>query len=148
MKNKYYRTLKSFARNILLAYTTLKEKDEYALVTVIGKYDSIRELFRIMCCSGFIPSFAQLEDKEWNGYCDEFILSLFGDEVSVEKMKHDDVFYSTGGDVIYVLDECNSKVLSKCDSKDIRTVSIRDDFDTTAGVDYSFDILLDMLMEL
>lgn len=148
MKNRYYRSLKSFAQDAISTYMALKEKEKYTLVVVIGKYDNIRELFRIMCCSGFTPSFAQLEDEEWAGYRDEFILSLFGDEISVEKMKHDDVFYSTGGDVIYVLDECNSKVLSRCDSKDTRTVSIRDDFNTTAGVDYSFDIFLDMLMEL
>ena len=148
MKNRYYRSLKSFAQDAISTYMALKEKEKYTLVVVIGKYDNIRELFRIMCCSGFTPSFAQLEDEEWAGYRDEFILSLFGDEISVEKMKHDDVFYSTGGDVIYVFDECNSKVLSKCDSKDTRTVSIRDDFNTTAGVDYSFDIFLDMLMEL
>lgn len=148
MKNRYYRSLKSFAQDVISTYMALKEKEEYTLVVVIGKYDNIRELFRIMCCYGFTPSFAQLEDEEWAGYRDEFILSLFGDEVSVEKMKHDDVFYSTIGDVIYVLDECNSKVLNKCDSKDIRTVSIGEDFDTETEVDYSFDILLDILMEL
>lgn len=121
MVNKYYDNITDFAAVISKTYCDLKNP---FIVSVVCKYDAAVDILRMMCQYNYNPAFVQLSDVKWDGYDDEFVLSLYNNEVSVEKMKHGDVYYSTEADVIFIMDDCSSRVIPKCKSENVICVEV------------------------
>lgn len=118
----YYSNIVSFADIVDKTYR--KFEDPLSIVSVVCKYNAAVELLKIMCSCGYTPSFVELSDAEWDGYDDEFILSLYDNDVTVEKLKHGDIYYSAVADTIFVMDDCSSRVVPKCESENIIFISI------------------------
>lgn len=139
MNTNCYKDIWSLAAVVDRTYR--ESNASFPVVSVIGKYTAISKIFWSLCCREYFPSFVQLSDEDWDGYKDEFILSLYEGNVTVEKMKHGDTYYSTEADVIFIMDDCNSRVISKCESENIIFVSIGEDdeYDSKAKKECSKD---------
>lgn len=112
-----FSSVEEFSKHII---ETLKYiRDEYPVISVYGKYETIKEVLESLIASGVkIGKSIELEDLEITGYDKEFQLSLTEDGVNVDKMYHEDNewheagYYETEANIAFVHEDCNSKILS------------------------------------
>ena len=123
MIDKTYGTIEDLALAVDRSYR--KCDDELGLVEVIGKHTEISKLLMTLCSYGYCPRMVHLEDVEYAGYDDEFVLSLFEKYVSVEPMNRQGNYLTTGGSETYILDNCNLKVIHHCDSDVLYLVNLK-----------------------
>ena len=65
------------------------------------------------------------ERIDWDGYDDEYILSMNHDGIWLEKFKREDGKYLTDESTItYILDNCSSKVILCCKGKNVYEVTV------------------------
>ena len=70
------------------------------------------------------------EHIDWDGYDDEYILSMNHDGIWLEKFKREDGKYLTDESTItYILDNCSSKVIPYCKGKAVYEVTVGIDED-------------------
>lgn len=96
-------------------------EDEYKVVEVVAKYDVIKNLLRELILYGEdINGLIDLERCEYSYYDKEFLLYLTEDGVSVErawyKNEQNEQYYASAGDVVFIHEDCNSKVLEYIES--------------------------------
>ena len=91
---------------------------EYPTISAYANYDEIKILAETLIRFGNpIGSIFELEDYEMCDYNKEYVLYLTEDGVAVEKIHHEDGYYNGGGDISFVHEDCNSKLLSHIDSR-------------------------------
>ena len=92
--------------------------DEYPIVAAYGDYEVAKALVeRLIVFGNPIGGILELEDYEMSHYDKEFVVYLTEDGVTCEKIYHDGVYYRGGGDISFVHEDCNSKLLSYIDSE-------------------------------
>ena len=74
-----------------------------------------------------IGAILELEDYEMSHYDKEYCIYLTEDGITCEKTFNDGSYYNGGGDISYVHEDCNSKLLSHIDSKAIYEFGIDED---------------------
>lgn len=111
------------------------ENDEDAFVTVIAKFNEAKEILKnIIAYEDVNFESLQIESPIMDNYCDEFVISLWINdgvlEVGCEKLKDDDGCYTNPcGDVVFMLDDCSSKIIPLCEDSDLYFVNIEDECD-------------------
>ena len=116
MKRYEYDRVFDLADDII---ATLNEIDEtYPVISVYGHYDVIKSLLEDLIMSGIeIKESIELESYRINYYDKEFVLYLTDEGVSVCKCwKYNGYLYGAG-DVSFVHEDCNSKLLKHIDSE-------------------------------
>lgn len=102
--------------------------------TFIAKFDRTKALFKALmeCCDVDFEGI-KLESKEMSGCSDEFATILWSDEdciqIGIEPCKHEGKYLNIDDDIIFVDDECNSKIIKHCDASEIQYVHISDEED-------------------
>lgn len=128
MKRIEFEDFKSFVCEINKKYRSEKLKDDYNDVSIICKYDTAKVLIAEFIRSGYGICSLNIHDEEWDGYGDEYIVTVCniynGDEVYCEPMIRDDRYISCESNVIYVFDDCSSKLLKFLESDEIYEVSV------------------------
>ena len=103
-------------------------KEKFDDITVIAKPDEIKEIFKELICIGYDICNITYERIDWDGYDDEYILSMNHDGIWIEKFKREDGKYLTDESTItYILDNCSSKVIPCCKGKNVYEVTVGDD---------------------
>ena len=107
-------------------------RDDEMFVSVVGKFDHIRLLLlELMRWEKAWFDGLDLQSPEYNGYEDEYILSLWYTDgclqIGCEPAMRDGTYLYFEGDDIYIFDDCNSKVLRKCSSDNVYFVSFDDE---------------------
>lgn len=83
-----------------------------------------------MICIGYDICNITYERIDWDGYDDEYILSMNHDGIWLEKFKREDGKYLTDESTItYILDNCSSKVIPHCKGKNVYEVTVGIDED-------------------
>lgn len=130
---------------------TFEDELSKQFVSVYGKYAFIKTVLENLISDGYtIANEIDLQDYDIGFYNKEFVLYLTINGINVEKAWYeknghiDGVYYIGGGNVSFVHDECNSKLLSKIDSNIILEVGIakndKDEvFKTDSSIHYSTD---------
>ena len=109
------------------------ENDEDNFVTVIAKFDEAKEILKeLMTYNDVNFELLQIESPIMDNYCDEFVLSLWMNdgvlEIGCEKLKNEDGEYTNPcGDVVFLFDNCSSKIIPLCDGSDLYFVNIEDE---------------------
>ena len=94
--------------------------DAYPAISVYGKYDVIRKILEDLIMSGIsIANEIDLHDCDVRGYKREFVLYLTPRGISVESIWDGEKYYLSGGNISFVHEDCNSKLLNHIDSKTI-----------------------------
>ena len=130
MKNLYFDDYEDFACAVSDVYDRVKSDDEYNSVDVVAKYEDAKEIIRELIGIGYGIAFInELADPEWDGYDDAFVVSLLDDEIWCEPVKLKDDYIFVEADVVYIFDDCNSKIIPKIEADDVYEVEIGNEYD-------------------
>ena len=129
MKNLYFDDFEDLACDIADNFDELN-KEEFEDIAVIAKPNEVKEIFKELVCIGYDICNITYERIDWDGYDDEYILSMNHDGIWIEKFKREDGKYLTDESTItYILDNCSSKVIPCCKGKNVYEVTVGIDED-------------------
>ena len=130
IKTLHFEDYEDFACAVSDVYDRVKSYDEYNSVDVIAKYEDAKEIIRELIGIGYGIAFInELADPEWDGYDDAFVVSLLDDEIWCEPVKLKDGYIFVEADVVYIFDDCNSKIIPKIEADDVYEVEIGNEYD-------------------
>ena len=129
MKNLYFDDFEDFSCVIADKFDRL-DKENFEDIAVIAKPDEAKEIFKELVCMGYDICNITYERIDWDGYDDEYILSMNHNGIWLEKFKREDGKYLTDESTItYILDNCSSKVIPYCKGKIVYEVTVGIDED-------------------
>ena len=124
MKNLYFDNFEDLACDIADRFDELY-KENFEDIAVIAKPDEAKEIFKELVCMGYDICNITYERIDWDGYDDEYILSMNHNGIWLEKFKREDGKYLTDESTItYILDNCSSKVIPYCKGKIVYEVTV------------------------
>ena len=126
MKNLYFDDFEDLACDIADTYDAL-DYDEEEDVAIIAKYEEARQIIKELLCLGYDLHSVEIHDDLWENYDSEYVVSLYENEVWCEPMLRENGYIEEYAPVIYVLDNCSSKVIPYCKGKIVYEVSVGDD---------------------
>lgn len=124
MEQLYYKSYKEFVGNVAEKYDGIAGKDKFDDISIIAKYSEAKQIIRELIFIGYDISSIEISDEEFDGYYDEYIISLGMDKVWCEKFKRSTGYITDISTVIFVMDNCSSGVLSHLNSNEIYEVSV------------------------
>ena len=77
-----------------------------------------------MLCLGYDIHSINVIDEEYGEYDAEYIISLYNDEVWCEPMLRENGYLTDDSPVMYILDNCSSKVIPYCKGKNVFEVTV------------------------
>lgn len=131
IKTLHFEDYEDFACAVSDAYDRVKSDDAYNSVDVVAKYKDAKEIIREFVGIGYGIAFIdKFGDSEWDGYDDAFVISLLDDEIWCEPVKRENGYIFVDADVVYIFDNCNSKIIPKIEADEVYEVEIGDfDYD-------------------
>lgn len=123
MKNLYFDDFEDLACDIADKFDRL-DKEEFEDISVIAKSDEVKEIFKELVCIGYDICNITYERIDWDGYDDEYVLSMNHEGIWLEKFKRENGYYEDESTIIYILDNCSSKVIPYCKGKTVYEVSV------------------------
>ena len=127
MKNLYFDDFEDFACAVADTYDSLKGED-YEDISIIAKYEEARQIIKELICLGYDLHSIDIDD-EVDGYNAEYIITLYDNEVWCDPMLREKGYITDDSPVMYVLDNCSSKVIPYCKGAIIFEVSVGDEFE-------------------
>lgn len=128
IKTLHFDDNEDFACDVSDVYERVKSDDEYNSVDVIAKYEDAKKIIAELVENGHelahISDFARPDHDNYN---DEYLISLDHEGIWCEPAKRENGYLYATGVVCYVMDNCNSKIISNIQSKVVYEVSIGDD---------------------
>ena len=123
MKNLYFDDFEDLACDIADTYDSLDGED-FEDVAIIAKYDEARQIIKELLCLGYDIHSINVIDEEYGEYDAEYIISLYDDEVWCEPMLRENGYITDDSPVMYILDNCSSKVIPYCKGKIVYEVTV------------------------
>lgn len=102
------------------------DKENFEDIAVIAKPNEVKEIFKELVCIGYDICNITYERIDWDGYDDEYVLSMNHEGIWLEKFKRENGYLNEEAPVIYVLDNCSSKVIPHCKGKTVYEVAVGD----------------------
>ena len=112
-----------FACEVADTYDALDYDDEED-VAIIAKYEEARQIIKELLCLGYDIHSLEIHDELWESYDSEYIISLYDNSVWCEPMIRENGYIEDDSPVIYVLDNCSSKVIPYCKGKTVYEVTV------------------------
>ena len=132
MKNLYFDDFEDFSCVIADTYDALDYDEED--VAIIAKYEEARQIIKELACIGYDLHSIDIDD-EFDGYNAEYIITLYDNEIFCEPMLRENGYLTDDSPVMYILDNCSSKVIPYCKGKTVYEVSVGIDEDDECGCD-------------
>ena len=126
MRNLYFDDFEDLACAVADTYDALDYNDEEDVV-IIAKYEEARQIIKELLCLGYDIHSVEIHDDLWENYDAEYVISLYENEVWCEPMLRENGYIEEDAPIIYVLDNCSSKVIPYCKGKTVYEVSVGDD---------------------
>lgn len=126
MKNLYFDYFEDFVCAVADTYDSLDGED-FEDVAIIAKYEEARQIIKELICIGYDISNIELHEVDWDNYDAEYIISLYDNSIWCEPMLRENGYIEEYSPVIYVLDNCSSKVIPYCKGKTVYEVTVGDD---------------------
>lgn len=134
IKTLHFEDYEDFACAVSDTYDRVKSDDEYNSVDVVARYEDAKEIIRELIGIGYGIAFInELANPEWDNYDDAFVISLYDDEIWCEPVKRKDCYIFVEADVVYIFDNCNSKIIPKIESDEVYEVEIGNEYDDCDG---------------
>ena len=126
MKNLYFDDFEDFSCAIADKFDELN-KENFEDIAVIAKPNEVKEIFKELVCIGYDICNITYERIDWDGYDDEYILSMNHYGIWLEKFKNENGYLTDESTIIYILDNCSSKVIPYCKGKNVYEVTVGED---------------------
>ena len=126
MKNLYFDDFEDFACTVADTYDAL-DYDEEEDIAIIAKYEEARQIIKELLCLGYDINSLEIHDELWENYDAEYVISLYDNSIWCEPMLRENGYIEEYAPVIYVLDNCSSKVIPYCKGKIVFEVTVDDD---------------------
>lgn len=128
IKTLHFEDYEDFACDVSDVYERVKSDDEYNSVDAIAKYEDAKNIIAELVENGHdlahISDFARPDHDNYN---DEYLIALDHEGIWCEPAKRENGYLYATGVVCYVMDNCNSKIISSIQSKVVYEVNIGDD---------------------
>nr|DAD94519.1 MAG TPA: hypothetical protein [Siphoviridae sp. cttFh17] len=128
IKTLHFEDCEDFAYDVSDVYERVKSDDEYNSVDVVAKYEDAKNIIAELVENGHdlahISDFARPDHDNYN---DEYLIALDHEGIWCEPAKRENGYLYATGVVCYVMDNCNSKIISSIQSKVVYEVNIGDD---------------------
>ena len=121
MKNLYFDDFEDFSCVIADTYDALDYDEED--VAIIAKYEEARQIIKELACIGYDLHSIDIDD-EFDGYNAEYIITLYDNEIFCEPMLRENEYITDDSPVMYILDNCSSKVIPYCKGKTVYEVTV------------------------
>ena len=130
MERLEFNDYEDFACEVADTFDNIRYDDDFNDIAIIAKPNEVKEIFKELVCIGYDICNITYERIDWDGYDDEYILSMNHDGIWLEKFKREDGKYLTDESTItYILDNCSSKVIPYCKGKNVYEVTVGIDED-------------------
>ena len=133
MQKLHFDDCEDLVCNAVAIFGAIRENNEYNDVAFVAKYEEARQIIKELVSFGYDLRSVHLEDNCYDGYDAEYIISICNidgeDEIWVEPMLREDGYILDESTVIYVLDNCSSKVIPYCNGTVVYEVAIDDECD-------------------
>lgn len=118
-------------------YHNVVSYDNLNSIAIVAKYYEAKTLIENLISErGYeIGNITDLSDVAANGYSDEYIVTLFVNEINCEPAKVNNRYKDIYAEAIYVLENCNSKIMSHVYGENIFEVYIDNIKDTDDDYD-------------
>ena len=126
MRNLYFDDFEDLACDIADTYDSLDGED-FEDVAIIAKYEDARQIIKELLCLGYDIHSVEIHDELWENYDSEYVISLYDNFIWCEPMLRENGYIEEEAPVIYVLDNCSSKVIPYCKGKTVYEVTVGDD---------------------
>ena len=126
MRNLYFDDFEDLACDITDTYDSLDGED-FEDVAIIAKYEEARQIIKELLCLGYDIHSVEIHDDLWENYDAEYVISLYDNSIWCEPMLKENGYIEEYAPVIYVLDNCSSKVIPYSKGKTVYEVSVCDD---------------------
>ena len=126
MRNLYFDDFEDLACDITDTYDSLDGED-FEDVAIIAKYEEARRIIKELLCLGYDLHSVEIHDDLWENYDAEYVISLYDNSIWCEPMLRENGYIEEYAPVIYVLDNCSSKVIPYCKGKNVYEVTVGDD---------------------
>lgn len=134
IKTLHFEDYEDFACAVSDTYDRIKSDDKYNSIDAVAKYEDAKEIIRELIGIGYGITFIdKFGNPEWDGYDDAFVISLLDDEIWCEPVKRDDGYIFIEADVVYIFDDCNSKIIPKIEADEVYEVGIGNEYDDCDG---------------
>lgn len=125
IKTLHFEDYEDFACVVSNTYDRIKSDDKYNSIDVVAKYEDAKEIIRELIGIGYGIAFIdKFGNPEWDGYDDAFVISLLDDEIWCEPVKRDNGYIFIEADVVYIFDDCNSKIIPKIEADEVYEVEV------------------------
>ena len=131
MKNLYFDDFEDFSCTVADTYDALDYDEED--VAIIAKYEEARQIIKELLCLGYDINSLEIHDELWENYDAEYVISLYDNSIWCEPMLRENGYIEEEAPVIYVLDNCSSKVIPYCKGKAVYEVTVGIDEDDECG---------------
>ena len=114
--------------DIVMNEVDVNDDDEKS-ISIIGKYEEIKEVLKAIIAGYEVDIMGlELPHPEWNGYDKEYDLSVWSCDgeitINCEAIQRDGEYLNLEGDILYIFDNCSSKILQKADYNKAYSVSV------------------------
>lgn len=109
-----------FADRICKQFTDLN--DTFASISVIALYDEAKQVIAACVRYGLDIVSVEIDNAEYGDYCDEYIVTVDQEGLWCEPFKRNNKYIHTESDIVYIFDNCNSKVIKHCNSDTVYEV--------------------------
>lgn len=129
MIKKTYDNIYELCEDVVDTYDVLESNYDNNIVSIIAKYDEASLIVSELCTMDFSIFSCELHDPEFAGYTDEYLIEIIEDKIFCEPAKRNGDYIGSGSSIVYVLDDCNSKVISKFEADYAYEVHLYDEND-------------------
>ena len=109
-----------FADRICKQFTDLN--DTFGSISVIALYDEAKQVIAACVRYGLDIVSVEIDNAEYGDYCDEYIVTVDQEGLWCEPFKRNNKYIHTESDIVYIFDNCNSKVIKHCNSDTVYEV--------------------------
>ena len=132
MKKLHFDDYKDFVIECDEKLRNVIDSDKYNSVSIIALYKDARKIVKEFCCEGYELRSVEIHDEEFDGYCDEYIVSVDNIdgyfevwcEPMIYKYQNRYGYLKDESTVCYILDNCSSEVYNRIESSDVYEVGI------------------------
>lgn len=129
METLKFSCIEDFCEYIVDTIYDITKEDSLNDVTVVAKYDEMKEIFAELIRYGYeCMSVDTFHPVDFDGYDGEYVLMIYDNELwlSLARNKEGIYYDNCGASKVFILDNCSSKVIQTVDADNAFEVNIEE----------------------